>query len=117
MTTGPQTTTSWVARRALLAVPVVAGVTALTFVLIHLAPGDPIYALAGDGGTPAYYAELRARYGLDRPLIAQFATYTRIIFSGDLGYSFMFQAPVARVLLDHLPSSLLLAAAALIVAV
>ena len=50
------------------AVPVVAGVTALTFVLIHLAPGDPIYALAGDGGEPAC-ADMRARYGLDQPLI------------------------------------------------
>ena len=52
-------TPKWIGRRALLAVPVVAGVTALTFVLIHLAPGDPIYALAGDGG-PAYYADMRA---------------------------------------------------------
>ena len=104
-------------RRLLLALPVVAGVTALTFVLIHLAPGDPIYALAGDGGSPTYYAEMRARYGLDQPLLTQFATYARLVFSGDLGYSFMFQAPVVRVMLDHLPSSLLLGTAALVLAV
>ena len=110
-------TPRWIGRRALLAVPVVAGVTALTFVLIHLAPGDPIYALAGDGGSPAYYADMRARYGLDQPLLAQFVTYSRLVFSGDLGYSFMFQAPVTRVLLDHLPSSLLLGGAALAFAV
>src|SRR5262245_14728109 len=103
----------WFVRRLLLALPVVAGVTTLTFVLIHLAPGDPVYALAGDGGSPSYYADLRARYGLDRPLLTQFATYTRIVLSGDLGYSFMFQTPVTRVLLEHLPSSLLLGAAAL----
>ena len=114
----PQPSTwRWIRRRLLLAVPVVVGVTALTFVLIHLAPGDPIYALAGDGGSPAYYADMRARYGLDQPLLAQFVTYTRLVFSGDLGYSFMFQAPVSRVLLDHLPSSLLLGGAALSLAV
>jgi peptide/nickel transport system permease protein len=107
----------WIAHRLLLAVPVVAGVTALTFVLIHLAPGDPIYVLAGDGGSPSYYTELRARYGLDRPLVAQFATYTRLVFSGDLGNSFMFQAPVAGVIRDHLPSSLVLGSAALVLAV
>ena len=110
------TTARWLARRLLLALPVVAGVTALTFVLIHLAPGDPIYALAGDGGTPAYYAEMRARYGLDQPLLTQFMTYARLVVSGDLGYSFMFQAPVSRVLRDHLPTSLLLGGAALLLA-
>jgi len=110
-------TTMWLGRRLLLALPVVAGVTTLTFVLIHLAPGDPVYALAGDGGSPAYYADMRARYGLDQPLLTQFATYARLVFSGDLGYSFMFQAPVLRVMLDHLPSSLLLVVAALVLAV
>jgi len=107
----------WLGRRVLLAVPVVVGVTTLTFALIHLAPGDPIYALAGDGGSPAYYTEMRARYGLDQPLVAQFATYTRLVFSGELGYSFMFQAPVARVLIDHLPSSLLLGVTALLLTI
>lgn len=108
---------AWLARRLLLALPVVAGVTALTFVLVHAAPGDPIYTLAGDGGSPPYYAEMRARYGLDRPLPVQFLAYLRLVLSGDLGYSFMFQAPVAGVLRDHLPSSLLLAASALAIAV
>lgn len=107
----------WLGRRFLLALPVIVGVTALTFVLIHVAPGDPIYALAGDGGSPAYYVEMRAHYGLDQPLLTQFATYARLVFSGDLGYSFMFQAPVARVLTDHLPSSLLLGAASLALAI
>ena len=117
MTSAQSSTAKWIARRLLLAIPVVAGVTALTFVLIHLAPGDPVYALAGDGGSPEYYEDMRARYGLERPLLAQFVTYTRVVFSGDLGYSFMFQAPVSRVLIDHLPSSLLLGGAALLIAV
>ena len=103
----------WLAGRAVLALLVVAGVTVLTFLLIHLAPGDPIYLLAGDGGSPAYYAEMRARYGLDRPLLEQFGKYLVAVAGLDLGYSFMFQAPVAVVLLDHVPASLLLGGTAL----
>jgi peptide/nickel transport system permease protein len=108
--------TGWIFRRVVLAVAVVVGVATLTFVLIHLAPGDPIYALAGDGGTPEYYAELRAKYGLDRSIVEQFGRYARAVAVADFGYSFMFQAPVARVLLRHAPASLLLGFSALLLA-
>lgn len=107
---------TWLLRRALLATPVIVGVTALTFVLIHLAPGDPIVVLAGDGGTPAYYVEMRAKYGLDQPLLQQFLRYLRAIATGDLGYSFMFQAPVLGLLRDHAAASLLLGVSSLVVA-
>ena len=105
----------WSLHRCLFALLVVAGVTVLTFVLIHVAPGDPVYLLAGDGGSPAYYADMRARYGLDRPLPEQLGRYLAAVFRLDLGYSFMFQAPVGRVLLDHAPASLLLGLSALII--
>jgi peptide/nickel transport system permease protein len=105
----------WVIDRFVLAVLVVAAVTVLTFVLIHVAPGDPVYLLAGDGGSPAYYAEMRARYGLDRPLAEQLWRYVAAVARLDLGYSFMFQAPVGRVLLAHAPASLLLGLSALLV--
>ncbi len=107
---------TWLLRRALLALPVVAGVTALTFMLIHLAPGDPIILLAGDGGTPAYYQEMRSKYGLDLPLLQQFGRYVRAVATGDLGYSFMFQAPVLGLLLSHVGASLLLGTSALLLA-
>lgn len=106
----------WILRRVLLAIPVVVGVTALTFVLIHLAPGDPIYLLAGDGGTPSYYAEMRAKYGLDRPLIEQFVRYAGAVATGDFGYSFMFQRPVLTLLLEHAAASMLLGFTALVLA-
>lgn len=104
----------WVVGRLVLAAAVVAGVTALTFVLVHLAPGDPIYALAGDGGSPDYYADMRAKYGLDRPLLEQFVRYAKAVAVADFGYSFMYQAPVARVLAEHAPASLLLGFSALL---
>lgn len=106
----------WVVQRLALSLPVVAGVTALTFVMIHLAPGDPVYMLAGDGGSPSYYAEMRAKYGLDRSLGEQFLRYTRAVATGDFGHSFMYQAPVLRLLLDHAAASLLLGLSALVVA-
>lgn len=111
------TAARWLARRALLAVLVIAGVTALTFILIHLAPGDPIYLLAGDGGNARYYDAMRAKYGLDRPLAEQFVRYVRAALSGDFGYSFMYQQPVMRVLLDHLPATILLGGTSLLFSV
>jgi peptide/nickel transport system permease protein len=106
----------WAGRRLVMAVPVVVAVTTLTFVLIHLAPGDPIYLLAGDGGSPAYYRDMREKYGLDRPLPEQFVRYAGAALTGDFGYSFMYQAPVGRVLAAHAPASLLLGATALALA-
>lgn len=106
----------WALHRLLMAVPVIVGVTTLTFVLIHAAPGDPIYLLAGDGGSPEYYADMRGRYGLDRSLVEQFVRYTRAALSADFGHSFMYQAPVANVIVSHAPASLLLGLTALTIA-
>ena len=97
-----------VARRALQAVPVVAGVMTLTFVLIHLAPGDPVVMMAGEGGNAEYYADMRARYGLDRPLAIQYVRYLQSLAAGDLGHSFEYQRPVADVIRERLPATLLL---------
>ncbi len=106
----------YVARRLLAGVPLIVGVLAIAFGLIHLAPGDPIQALAGDGGDAAYYAAMRARYGLDRPVPEQFGRYALAILRGDLGYSFSYGQPVSRVILDRLPATLLLTGTALVLA-
>lgn len=113
MSRGHRAAIRWLGRRFVLALLVVAGVTTLTFTLVHAAPGDPVYLLAGDGGSPAYYAEMRARYGLDRPLTDQFGRYVAAVARLELGYSFIFQAPVNDVLLAHAPASLLLGLSAL----
>lgn len=101
------------ARRLLQAVPLVLGVLVITFMLIHLAPGDPLYILAGDGGNTAYYAEMRARYGFDRPLHEQLGRYMVAVLRGDFGYSFSYQQPVYQVILRRVPATLLLMGAAL----
>ena len=71
----------------------------------------------GDGGSPSYYDAMRAKYGLDRPLLEQFVRYVRAVMSGDFGHSFIYQQPVMRVLLDHLPATVLLGGTALVLAV
>jgi len=94
-------------------VPLILGVLVLTFILIHLAPGDPIYILAGDGGDKAYYTEMRAYYGLDRPLLEQLARYLLAVLHGDFGYSFTYQQPVFQVIVGRIPATLLLMGTAL----
>jgi peptide/nickel transport system permease protein len=104
----------YLARRLLQAVPLVLGVLVVTFVLIHLAPGDPIYFLAGDGGDAAYYAAMRAYYGLDRPLPEQLARYVLAVLGGNFGYSFSYQQPVLQVIWGRVPATLLLMGTALV---
>lgn len=101
-------------RRLLQAVPLIVGVVILTFVLIHLAPGDPIYILAGDGGSASYYAEMRKLYGLDRSIPEQLGRYVLEVLSGDFGYSFSYQQPVFQVILSRVPATLLLMVTALV---
>jgi len=104
----------YIVRRLLQAVPLVLGILVITFTLIHLAPGDPLIFLAGDGGNAAYYAEMRARYGLDQPLLVQLGHYFVATLHGDFGYSFSYQQPVFQVLLSRLPATLLLMGTALV---
>jgi peptide/nickel transport system permease protein len=104
---------TYVVRRLIQAIPLVLGVLVITFVIIHLAPGDPITILAGEGGDEAYYAQIRASYGLDRPLPEQLVRYILEVLRGDFGYSFHYQQPVGQVILSRVPATLLLTGTAL----
>ncbi len=108
---------SWryLARRLAQVVPAVVGIVVLTFALVHLAPGDPVEALASDGGSEAYLASLRAQYGLDRPLPQQFLTYAGNVVQGDLGVSFAQARPVRAIVASRLQPTLLLMGTALVV--
>ena len=100
-------------RRLLQVVPAVAGIVLLAFVVIHTAPGDPAVALGGEHGDEAYYAFIRARFGLDRPLPEQLLTYVTSVLRGDLGQSYVHGRPVAHVVAERLPATLLLVGTAL----
>ena len=92
------------------AVGLLLAVVVLNFALIQAAPGDPAVVIAGEmgGASPQILADIRARYGLDRPKIEQLATYVGKVARGDFGYSFYFNQPVAALILQRLPATLLL---------
>jgi len=98
----------YILRRVLQAVPLLLGVLVVNFFLIHLAPGDPIYLLAGDGGDEAYFAAMREKYGLDQPLPVQLGLYLLGVARGEFGYSFAYARPVFDVVFARLPPTLLL---------
>lgn len=105
----------YIARRLVQAVVIVAIVAAITFALIHLAPGDPFSAVIDNPNVSEQVREtLRAQYGLDRPLPEQFVRYVSALARGELGWSFSHDRPVSEVLGSALPNTLLLMAVALV---
>ena len=108
---------AYIVRRLLQAAPLLLLVLAVNFALVHLAPGDPITFLAGDQGSEAFYREMRARYGLDRPLPEQFLRYAVSALRGDFGYSFAYGQAVFSVIAERVPATLLLMTAAQLLSV
>jgi ABC-type dipeptide/oligopeptide/nickel transport system permease component len=107
----------FLARRVLLAIPVLLGVATLVFSLIHLIPGDPVQAMLGDAASPESVVELRSRLGLDRPLYVQYAAFLKNAAHGDLGTSLRTNESVTAAIAARLPATFELALAAIFVAV
>ena len=105
----------YIGRRLLQVAPTVSGVLLLTFILIHIAPGDPIQALASGNGDEDYYAFMRHKFGLDQPLINQLGTYVGNILRGDLGTSYITGQSVSTTIGERLGATLLLTGTAIIV--
>lgn len=74
----------FVARRLLLLIPVVIGVSIVSFSIMHLIPGDPARIIAGEGATVEDIMAIRIKYGLDRPLVEQYFRFMRGILTNDL---------------------------------
>jgi peptide/nickel transport system permease protein len=89
-------------RRALQMVPTVLGIVVFTFILLHLAPGDPARALAGEHASPENIEAIRRRYGLDKPMLEQLWLYMSTLARGDLGYSYATLTPVTELLGERL---------------
>lgn len=98
----------YIVRRLIQMTPLVFVVGTLGFVLVQLAPGDPVTALAGEFAHEDVQRELRERYGLDQSVFEQYVVYLGRLFQGELGVSFYFQRPVATVLWERLPATLVL---------
>jgi peptide/nickel transport system permease protein len=103
----------WLVRRVAASAAIVGAVVTLTFLLLHLAPGQPFLPGAETPIDPAVVAELRREFGLDRPLTVQYAKYLVALAHGQLGESFALHRPVAEALEDAIPNTLVLTGAAL----
>lgn len=105
----------YILRRLFLVIPVVLCIAAMNFALLHMAPGDAAEIIAGQSGhgTPELVSELRREFGLDKPLYHQFGIFIWKLLHFDLGFSYVQATPVASLILDRLPATLLLMVSAL----
>ncbi len=101
--------------RLLTMMPVVFGVLLLTFLLVHLVPGDPVEVMLGDSATSADRAALRSNLGLDKPLYQQFSSYLTQLSHADFGRSIHTQTPIVELIKTRYPATLKLAFVALII--
>lgn len=105
----------YVGRRLLQGIPTVLLIVTCNFLLLHMAPGDPADVLAGEAGaaTEEYMAQLRAQFGLDRPLYVQYLSYMGQMLTLDLGHSFRYGESNLALILNRLSATLLLMLASL----
>src|SRR5215217_396504 len=107
---------SFLLRRLALAVPTLAGVLVVVFLLLYVAPGDPVQEMVGERADAETIARLRRELRLDDPIHVQFAHYAGGVVRGDLGTSYITGRPILRDIAERFPKTLLLAASAMILA-
>jgi peptide/nickel transport system permease protein len=94
---------------------VIFGVLLLTFLLIHLVPGDPVEVMLGESASSADRDALRSELGLNKPLLQQFGTYLNKLAHGDFGYSIHTKASITELIQTRYPATLKLALLALMI--
>ena len=99
---------NFIVHRLFAAIPVLAFVALIVFMILRLSPGDPAAIIAGDVATPEDIEKIRRHLGLDRPLVEQFFTWLLQLLSGDLGKSIISQTPVLQMVTDRLEPTIAL---------
>lgn len=107
---------SFIVRRILLSIPTLLGVLIVVFLLLYVAPGDPVQDMVGERADAETIARLRKELHLDEPLLKQFTLYTGGVIRGDLGRSYITQRPIIRDIRERFPKTLLLAGSAMLLA-
>ena len=103
----------YISLRLLFALPALWLIVTMVFLLAHIVPGDPVAQMLGEGARADDLQQLRHMLGLDVPIPLQYERYLKGVLHGNLGESFRFQQPVTKVILEHYPATLELAAVAL----
>ena len=108
----------YLCRRLIHGVFIICTIVVINFLLLQLAPGDVVDVLAGEAGvaTPEYLANLRQKFGLDKPVLVQLGFYLKNIAMLDLGYSFRHNSPVLTLILNRLGPTLILMVTAFVFA-
>jgi peptide/nickel transport system permease protein len=107
----------FVGGRTLQAIPVVLGVTIISFFVLRLIPGDPTTVMLGTHWTPARAAHLRENLGLNKPIWDQYYLFMNHLFHGNLGDSVYYRAAVSHLITQRLPVTLWLAGYATVLAI
>jgi len=105
----------YITRRIISTVPMLVLVGLITFLLIHITPGDPAAVVAGENASLQAIEEARHRLGLDQPFLIQFWHWLWAVLHGDLGTSFTSGKPVTELIFDRLPITLSLTAGATLI--
>lgn len=108
---------SYVLKRLLLVVPVLLGVSAISFGMVYLLPGGPVEAALGTRATPELVQQLRAEHGLDRPVTVQYFDWLTDVATGDFGTTIATNRDVTSLIATTLPPTLWLAAGGAVVSV
>ncbi|WP_291799028.1 ABC transporter permease [Brevibacterium sp.] len=108
---------TFILRRVLSLIPVLLTVFVVVFLILHLAPGSPASVMLGEEATQEDIAALNAELGLDRPLVAQFLSWSGGALTGDLGTSYFLGMPVTQAIVEHISPTFGLAVIAEIIAI
>ena len=106
----------FILRRLLLAIPTLLGVLIVAFLLLYVAPGDPVESMIGERADSATIARLRAELHVDDPLPQRFGHYAGRVLVGDLGNSYITNRPITQDIRERFPKTLQLAGAAMLLA-
>ena len=106
----------FILRRLLLAIPTLFGVLVVAFLVLYVAPGDPVQSMIGERADSATISRLRAELKLDAPLHVRFGHYVGNVVQGDLGRSYITNRPITRDIIERFPKTMQLAGAAMLFA-
>ena len=105
---------AYLVKRLFSLIPVLFGISLVSFILIHLVPGDTVTVILGTNSTAVSAAALRAAFGLDRPAPVQYITWLGGLLHGDFGQSFITGQPILGTIMSRLPATAELTIAALV---
>jgi peptide/nickel transport system permease protein len=107
----------FVLTRPLQFLPVLFGISVITFILVRLIPGDPARVLLGTRATPDAIARIREQYGLDEPMVVQYGYFLRNLSNGEMGRSILYKIDVLKLILTRIEPTLMLVLCSVVLSV